>query len=237
MAYRRVSKTHSHSNLRDTLVSIRLLFNDGDSKKGSQQTEQTANLNPALKFEYYYSMEFQHPVLQEMLQLGCPDRIKVMLAFQAYMKLCEVDKLWNVEFLYNRELDIIYISTSDTKEQVLHIPVAAHQHLTPALLHTMNLTLLTAHPHASINILLKTPDSSLLPYKITEGLTLPPNPELTKEKRAVQEKVQYVHSELNKRKLEFYEEAKRKKHEKEEDSTGSEKCMSEIVKDELSVNS
>uniref|UniRef100_A0A1B6GRP3 Uncharacterized protein n=1 Tax=Cuerna arida TaxID=1464854 RepID=A0A1B6GRP3_9HEMI len=186
-------------------------------------------------------MEFQHPVLQEMLQLGCPDRMKVMLAFQAYMKLCEVDKLWNVEFLYNRELDIIYISSSDTKEQVLHIPVSAHQHLTPALLHTMNFALLTAHPHASMNILLKTPDSSLLPYKITEGLTLPPNPELTKEKRAIQEKVQYVHSELNKRKLEFYEEAKRKKLEKEEDVTDSEICVSnkhdEIVKDELSVSS
>uniref|UniRef100_A0A1B6L9M5 Uncharacterized protein n=1 Tax=Graphocephala atropunctata TaxID=36148 RepID=A0A1B6L9M5_9HEMI len=183
-------------------------------------------------------MEFQHPVLQEMLLLGCTDRMKVVLAFQAYMKLCEVDRLRNVEFLYNRLLDIVYLSASDNKEQVLHVPVATHYPLTPAWLHTTSSALLKTHPQATINILLKTPDSSLLPYRMTEGLMLPPNPDLTKEKRGVQEKVQYVQSELNKRKVELYEEAKRRKQESVIDGK---KCESdklvESVKDEISSNS
>lgn len=67
-----------------------------------------------------------------------------------------------------------------------------------------------------VNILLRTPDSALLPYKLTEGLCPPPTPESTKEKKALQEKVQCVQSELHKRKKEFYEEAKRKRIETSE---------------------
>lgn len=65
---------------------------------------------------------------------------------------------------------------------------------------------------------------------MTEGLCPPPTPESTKEKKALQEKVQCVQSELHKRKKEFYEEAKRKRIEI------SEVCINKACDDEKRAN-
>lgn len=53
-------------------------------------------------------------------------------------------------------------------------------------------------------------------YKFEEGLCPPSTPDSTKEKKALKEKMQYIQSELNKRKTELYEEAKRKQNDNSE---------------------
>lgn len=86
----------------------------------------------------------------------------------------------------------------------------------------------------SITIIVKTPDSALLPYKLSGGLTKPPTPEYTKEKKVHQEKRQYVQSELNKRKVELFEEAKRRQSQSG-DGEDNEKYDSVAVKESVEL--
>ncbi|XP_054259093.1 uncharacterized protein LOC128983712 isoform X2 [Macrosteles quadrilineatus] len=152
----------------------------------------------------------------EILKMGCSNRMKMATAFQTYMKLCEVDKLWEIQIFFEKELDLIYFISLVKKQEMIYTPLTVQQQMTPMLMYSVKTILMEKHPNAQINIVLKTPDHSFLTYKFDEGLCPPPTPDSTKEKKALKEKMQYIQSELNKRKPELYEEAKRKQNDNSE---------------------
>lgn len=59
-----------------------------------------------------------------------------------------VEKLHNVKYFYNSELDLLYLSSSDKKKLVFHVPIPTQFSLSPAWLHNVNTVLLKENSEA-----------------------------------------------------------------------------------------
>ncbi|XP_047114192.1 uncharacterized protein LOC124794687 isoform X3 [Schistocerca piceifrons] len=76
-----------------------------------------------------------HPVLQKMIQSGCQNQQKIAVAFQVYMELCEVEKLWNVRHHYNELHDFFYLTgkhSASSERDKIFIPLSITSDISPA---------------------------------------------------------------------------------------------------------
>ncbi|XP_049828531.1 uncharacterized protein LOC126267386 isoform X2 [Schistocerca gregaria] len=76
-----------------------------------------------------------HPVLQKMIHSGCQNQQKIAVAFQVYMELCEVEKLWNVRHHYNELHDFFYLTgkhSASSERDEIFIPLSITSDISPA---------------------------------------------------------------------------------------------------------
>ncbi|XP_053684890.1 uncharacterized protein LOC128734629 [Sabethes cyaneus] len=71
-------------------------------------------------------------ILNEMRQLGCRNEVHCAAAYRLYLHLCEERCLWDVQYHYSAELDVIYITARKQKNAPtadVYIPVASFEGL------------------------------------------------------------------------------------------------------------
>ncbi|XP_012268176.2 uncharacterized protein LOC105693073 [Athalia rosae] len=147
--------------------------------------------------------EMCHPVFYEMSKLGCTDDSKYTLAFQTYMELCEVKRLWDVNYKYNKALDLIYLEARDSKSSPLnkYIPWPAMNAMSLDRIEIMQKELETDR----LIFVFKDGDSTSVYYTVTAGLVKPLSPEQSKEFKRHQGKKAELESEIRKNASNLYE--------------------------------
>lgn len=151
-----------------------------------------------------------HPVLQKMLQSGCQNQQKVAVAFQVYMELCEVEKLWHVDHHYNRTHDFFYLTakpsaTSETDE--IFIPLSITSDISPAWLENIQNEVCSNNSSKSITLAVKEQDSTIVYYTVERELVTPDSPETTQKRKKKQETHNLIESELHRQRSSIYESA------------------------------
>ncbi|XP_075222768.1 uncharacterized protein LOC142325207 isoform X2 [Lycorma delicatula] len=150
-----------------------------------------------------------HPV--GMLMTGCQKQQNILLAFHTYLELCEVKVLWDVDYDYEKNLDIIYIKAKlkkNSEKSDYYVPISTSAIITPEWISTVQKKILGNNHDSSFILVIKERDSSSVYYKVSSGLVPPLSPETTKRKKSLEEKNKYLRSELNKRKAQMFDEAK-----------------------------
>lgn len=153
-----------------------------------------------------FTMNLGHPVLQEMLKLGCTSQSKVLLAYQTYMELCEVHVLKDVQYYYNKDLDIIYLAATD-EDHELYVPISVKQSFTPEWINNIHQYLSPSGETRTFNLVIRDTDGTCVMYKVTNDLIPPPSPEATKKRKLSEEKRNFIASEIKKKIPELYDEA------------------------------
>ncbi|RZF44990.1 hypothetical protein LSTR_LSTR001951 [Laodelphax striatellus] len=172
-----------------------------------------------------------HPVMQEMVSTGCKNQKAISLAFQTYMELCEVEILWNVEYHFSEELDLIYLSAADKPngDENLYVPVSYLQIITPEWILEIRKQMEKRHENSIFTFVIRSEDSTSVHYKISPGLVAPLSPDAAKHKKLSDEKRQLFEHEIKKRKCELIASAK-----KGSKNSESARDKTESIKDKIS---
>ncbi|XP_049960008.1 uncharacterized protein LOC126480762 isoform X1 [Schistocerca serialis cubense] len=175
-----------------------------------------------------------HPVLQKMIQSGCQNQQKIAVAFQVYMELCEVEKLWNVRHHYNELHDFFYLTgkhSASSERDEIFIPLSITSDISPAWVENIQnevcrntspkrnaeeRTMTTTPDNSklqqqgfvqSITLAIKEQDSTIVYYNVERELASPDSPETTQKKKKKQETRNLIESELHRQRLDIYESA------------------------------
>ncbi|XP_069686345.1 tRNA-splicing endonuclease subunit Sen15-like [Periplaneta americana] len=129
-----------------------------------------------------------HPVLQDMINLGCRNQFSVGIAFQVYMDLCEVQALRDVKYLYSRELDLLYLTgtkgrSHDSASPEIFLPLSTISEITPAWIRKVQDTLCADEVRKGITLAMKEHDSTVVYYRMMQGLVPPDSPETARRKK------------------------------------------------------
>ncbi|KAF7987982.1 hypothetical protein HCN44_004798 [Aphidius gifuensis] len=112
-----------------------------------------------------------HPSFYKIGELGCQDVLQISTAFNAYIELCEVRKLWNVEYKYEPVINTIYLTAklSNVAETQIYVPWPVKKtiklHDIERLQKQLNCNRFT--------LVLKSGESSSIFYDIRQGLIKP----------------------------------------------------------------
>lgn len=145
-----------------------------------------------------------HPVQQDMINLGCRNQFSVGIAFQVYMDLCEVQAMRDVQYLYSHELDLLYLvgntgrdSQSASRTEIF-LPLSTVSEITPAWIQKVQDTLCTDQDKKGITLAMKDHDSTVVYYRMTQGLVPPDSPETAQQKKKCDEQKHFLDKELRK---------------------------------------
>ena len=150
-----------------------------------------------------------HPVLKQLLDLGCKDIQAAPVAFAVYMDLAEVKVVWDLNFSYCQELDIIYLIGKENEsdsEPDIYLPLPASRNVSAAWLLKVQNTL--PNKNKRLTLALKDADSTVVYYHISNGLVTPDSPEAVQNKKLIEEKKRLIQSELWRKRNQLYQSAK-----------------------------
>ncbi|XP_014290627.1 uncharacterized protein [Halyomorpha halys] len=156
-------------------------------------------------------MNLGHPVLQDMIRLGCKKQNKIFLAFQSYIELCEVHKAEAVSYHLCAELDLIYLTASLCGDLEVYVPLSVSSSITPSWIRKFRSILPKEFQDKGIYIILCDNDTTNVMYKISDGLERPLSPESTKHKKEQKERKNFIEIELSNLLPTLIKEAKRQK--------------------------
>jgi hypothetical protein len=154
-----------------------------------------------------------HPVQKDMINLGCRNQFSVGIAFQVYMDLCEVQAMQDVQYLYSHELDMLYLvgktgrdSHSGSRSEIF-LPLSSVSEITPAWIQKVQDTLCTDEDKKGITLAMKDHDSTVVYYRMTQGLVPPDSPETAHRKKQCDEQKHFIAMELRRMRHELLDRA------------------------------
>lgn len=129
-----------------------------------------------------------HPVLKEMMAYGLADTQQIFRAFNVYLDLCEVKGFWNVKCHKCSALNLVFLSghANRSEPRELILPVSCDSQLSPATLqtYTEKVKLQGYNTHGLV-LAICASDSSIVYYRVTDGLVQPESPEETIVKQQI----------------------------------------------------
>ncbi|KDR20531.1 tRNA-splicing endonuclease subunit Sen15-like isoform X2 [Zootermopsis nevadensis] len=143
-----------------------------------------------------------HPVQQDMVNLGCRNQLSVGIAFQVYMDLCEVQAMEDVRYVYSHELDLIYLlgktqrGPQSASRTEIFLPLSTASEITPAWIQKVQDTLCTDKDKKGITLAMKEHDSTVVYYRLTQGLVPPDSPETARRKKQHNEQKHFIEVEM-----------------------------------------
>ncbi|XP_046734437.1 uncharacterized protein LOC124404391 isoform X1 [Diprion similis] len=144
-----------------------------------------------------------HPAFYDIEKLGCTNALQITIAFQTYIELCEVKQFWDVQYKYNKLLDLIYLEACTTKSSPLqkYIPWPAVNTISLNHIEQMQNELKSER----LTLVFVEGDSTSIYYCVSAGLVKPASPEQSKKYKKRQEKKIELESEIRKNASNLYE--------------------------------
>ncbi|KAK0095329.1 hypothetical protein PV326_008648 [Microctonus aethiopoides] len=139
-------------------------------------------------------------------KLGCRDELKIATAFYVYIELCEGRRLWDIEYKYEPELDLIYLTAKKCKNTPtnIYIPWPTKNniklHDIEDIQNKLNCTCFT--------LVVKSGESTSIFYEVTRGMKKPLGPHEVGEKREKHRRKLVLEREIKRNSRNLYELAK-----------------------------
>ncbi|XP_062710350.1 uncharacterized protein LOC109408743 [Aedes albopictus] len=131
-------------------------------------------------------------ILKEIRQLGCENEAQCSAAYRLYIHLCEERHLWDVQYYYSKQLNLIYLTArkqQDSSPEV-YIPVPTFEGVSMTDIDRYQTELTTSGGSdgsaTSVIIAFCDPSSSVLLYKLTNTVKPLEEKPLSKNKMAKQ---------------------------------------------------
>nr|CAD7572953.1 unnamed protein product [Timema californicum] len=125
-----------------------------------------------------------------------------------------VQALWNVEYFYSQELDIIYLTGKKKQSSVtpeIYVPVSATADITPEWIELVQNILCKDKETKGVTLAIKEQDSSIVYYRITQALVPPDSPETAKRMKIREDRHRCLEGELRRRRQELFNQAQESK--------------------------
>ncbi|XP_017759824.1 PREDICTED: uncharacterized protein LOC108550580 [Eufriesea mexicana] len=147
-----------------------------------------------------------HPSYYDIGKLGCTDSVKINTTFYVYIELCEAKRYWEVNYKYNKDLDLLYLEVKRNKNSQIEIYVPWSTSFNISLDEIEKIQ--EGLDVEQITFVFKLEDSTSIIYKASKGLIKPVDPETTKLLKEKEEKKLNLEKEVRKNTSHLYELAK-----------------------------
>ncbi|PNF41216.1 hypothetical protein B7P43_G01475 [Cryptotermes secundus] len=113
-----------------------------------------------------------------------------------------VQALHDVKYLYNRELDLLYLMGKDGRgsqsasRTEIFLPLSTVCEITPAWIQKVQDTLCADQEEKGITLAMKEHDSTVVYYRLTQGLLPPDSPETKHRKKQLDEQKRFIEGEI-----------------------------------------
>ncbi|PSN33291.1 hypothetical protein C0J52_20684 [Blattella germanica] len=153
-----------------------------------------------------------HPVLQDMINLGCRDQFNVGIAYQVYLNLCEVQAMRDVKYHYNKELDLLYLTgvkekVSESSLPEIYLPLSTVSEISTSWISNVQDALCNEREDKGLTLAIKDHDSTVVYYRVTQGLVPPDSPETGHRKKKHEDKKHSIEVEVRKMQRELFNKA------------------------------
>ncbi|XP_058464194.1 uncharacterized protein LOC131438305 [Malaya genurostris] len=114
-------------------------------------------------------------ILADIRQLGCNNESLCAAAYRLYLYLCEERYLWDVQYHYSKQLDVIYLTArrhKDYPKTDVYIPVPSFSALSMIDIerYQAELAIPGTDNHRCIVLAFCDPSSSVLLYRMTDTM-------------------------------------------------------------------
>ncbi|KAK0180997.1 hypothetical protein PV327_003321 [Microctonus hyperodae] len=147
-----------------------------------------------------------HPSYYKIKELGCKNELKIATAFYVYIELCEDRRLWDVEYKYESELDLIYFTAKKCKNTPtnLYIPWPANNKIQPRIFENIQNKLNCTH----FTLVVKSGEGTSVFVVVNRGMKKPLAPHEVVEKREERKRKLLLERDIKRNSRNLYELAK-----------------------------
>lgn len=148
-------------------------------------------------------------ITNHLKSLGCKSNISIALAYQVYVELFEVKLMYNVDFAYSKDLDLIYLTAKPTKKAntQIFIPQSTSQTINMKIISEYQNKLCDKDKEQTVTIACVESDSTVVLYTFTKGLIDVQDPEYLTRHRTREERKNFLENEIRKNKFSILLEA------------------------------
>lgn len=154
-------------------------------------------------------MEVETKIKEDMKKLGCTCDKKIALAYHLYIYLVDGKLMYDTEYCYNKEIDVLYVVARPTKTEKINIyvPIPTCFDVSMKFVNTLQENLCTVETGPSITLAFIESDFTIVMYTMTKGLAERQSSEKTSQLRQKEERRTFINSELKKNKNEILNDA------------------------------
>ncbi|KAL3872457.1 hypothetical protein ACJMK2_040383 [Sinanodonta woodiana] len=130
-----------------------------------------------------------HPVRAILNEYGIDNPAQMDLTVLVYLNLCEVRGWWNVKTHCCQEMNIFFLSgqSSPSSPREIILPISSTTNLSPAdIQQYLHVIKVDNSPTKGLILAVCDTDSTMVFYKITDGLVPPESPEESEQKKGKQ---------------------------------------------------
>ncbi|GBP53182.1 hypothetical protein EVAR_28525_1 [Eumeta japonica] len=145
-------------------------------------------------------MDGESKIKEDMMSLGCQSKLKIALAYQLYMYLIDVKLMYDVEYCYNQDIDILYIVAKPSKNEKMNIyvPVLTSEEVSMNQIETLQENLCTIESGPSINLAFIEGDTTTVIYTFTRDLVHPQADDGLLNRKTREQRRSFIDGELRK---------------------------------------
>ncbi|XP_077295977.1 uncharacterized protein LOC143918135 [Arctopsyche grandis] len=132
--------------------------------------------------------------------LGCTSPIQISLAYQVFIELFDVKLMHDVEFFYNVNLRLPYLTAKTAKNTPAHIfvPHSTSEPITMSYIEEVQKNICTNSSQPSVTLACIEGDSTIVFYTFTKDLINLQNPECFVRQKTREERKDYLENEIRK---------------------------------------
>lgn len=154
-------------------------------------------------------MDVEAKIKEEMRSLGCDSDMKISLAYHLYIHLVDDKLMYDTEYCYNRDIDMLYVVARPSKNEKIniYIPMSTSENISMDMINNIQENLCTVETGPSINLAFVDSDFTTVIYKFTKGIVDRLPVEKVNELKKKEERRSFINNELKKNRSEILNDA------------------------------
>lgn len=154
-------------------------------------------------------MEVELKIKEDMKKLGCSCDKKIALAYHLYIYLVDGKLMYDTEYCYNKDINLLYVVARPTKTEKIniYIPTPTCFDVSMKFVNMLQENLCTVETGPSITLAFVESDFTIVLYTFTKGLAERLSSEKVSQVRQKEERRSFINSELKKKNNEILNDA------------------------------
>lgn len=154
-------------------------------------------------------MDVEAEIREDMKKLGCTSELQITLAYHLYIYLVDDKLMYDTEYCFNSDINVLYVVARPRKDEKLNIyvPKPSQHDFSMVNINILQENLCTIETGPTVNLAFIDSDLTIVIYTFTKDLVGRQSPNSLEVLRKSQEKRRFINTELKKQRKKILNDA------------------------------
>lgn len=154
-------------------------------------------------------MDVETKIREDMRKLGCTSEMQITLAYHLYIYLVDHKLMYDTEYCFNSDINVLYVVARPGKEKKLNIyvPTPTQQNLSMENINILQENLCTVETGPTVNLAFIESDFTIVIYTFTKDIVGRQSPDALNALKKDQEKHRFINFELRRQRNQIWNDA------------------------------